>query len=230
MKIRKKHIVIVLILVVILTGWFYFIPIVENKPEPNMNIDISAFINAGCIKEKDYLNCSSINLEKKYTCNRIAIPSKYLGGLTPKVSIAECISSLREGNEFFKSLQQSYKYIISDNGSFKVIRTKEEFKKFFAPVETPEEALSFAVSFTGSYPKYDTTIPKYFRFFVAKIDATHVEETEEGFKVNLFKYKVYGCGTHPTYAVDYIVTRAGEVKGIQEQKIYEDPTWIACVD
>lgn len=230
MKIRKIHIVMFLILVVILTGWSYFIPIFENKPGHNMNINISAFIDAGCIKEKGYLNCSSINLEKKYTCDRIAIPSKYLGGLTPKVSIAECISSLQEGDEFFKGLQQSYKYIISDNASFRVIRTKEGFKKFFSPVQTPEEALSFAVSFTGSYPMYNTTMPKYFRFFVAKIEATHVEETEEGFKVNLFKDQVYGCGTHPTYTVDYIVTRSGEVKGIQEQKIYEDSTWTACVD
>ena len=41
------------------------------------------------------------------------------------------------------------KYIIWNNGTFAVIRNKEEFKKFFAPIET-----------TGSYPKYDINISK----------------------------------------------------------------------
>lgn len=52
------------------------------------------------------------------------------------------------------------KYIIWNNGTFAVIRNKEEFKKFFAPIETPEEALSFAIAITGSYPKYDINISK----------------------------------------------------------------------
>ena len=63
-----------------------------------------------------------------------------------------------------------------------------------------------------------------------KIETTYVEEVEEGFKVHLFNYRLCGCGTHPHYAVDYLVTKTGEVKEIFKQEIYEDPLFTACVD
>jgi len=47
---------------------------------------------------------------------------------------------------------------------------------------------------------------------------------------HLFHHTICGCGPYPVYAVDYLVTRTGEVKEISRQKIYEDPTDRMCVD
>ncbi|HIQ49879.1 MAG TPA: hypothetical protein EYH56_01650 [Nanoarchaeota archaeon] len=122
------------------------------------------------------------------------------------------------------------KYIIWNNGTFAVIRNKEEFKKFFAPIETPEEALSFAIAITGSYPKYDINISKNdFVILAPVIKGTYVKEVSNGFKVHLFDYQLCGCGYHPHYTVDYLVTKTGDIKEISRQVIYK-LRYLMCVD
>ena len=218
-----------------LFSWWYLTPRVSivKHPKPNLTIDISSFIEAGCTKENDHLNCSSIKLEEEFSCERIVIPSQYMGGLTPKVPIVECMFRNWSIEGFYAGgclIPLFKKYIVLSNGEFLSLKNEEEFKKFFAPVETKEEALSFAVALTDSYPLYEINIPPHYVVFVPKIETTYVEEVEEGFKVHLFNYKLCGCGTHPHYAVDYLVTKTGEVKEIFKQKIYEDPLFTACVD
>lgn len=240
MKMKKPIIIIVLILGVILISWWYFTStMIIEKPEPNLTVDISPFIKAGCVKEKNYLSCPSINLEEKYSCNRIALPSKYLGGLLPKVPIVECTFwkknwTTDEGiilKGCVAPILNLNKYIVLINGEFKLINNKEEFKQFFAPVETPEEALSFVVALTNSYPMYDIKIPPRYVVFKSKIEATYVKEISEGFKVHLFDYQLCGCGPHLYYAVDYLVTNTGEIQEISRQKIYKDPMEDGlCVD
>lgn len=247
MKMKKIHIFIsaVLIFCIILAICWHFKPTVMEelnltfieKPKPNLTADISGFVDAGCAKEGDYLNCSSINLEGRYSCAEITSPSEYLSGLSPKVPMVECTFwkenwSSDEGIIHTGCLAPSFnKYIALTDDGFKLIRNKEEFKQFFAPVETPEEALGFAVALTYSYPMYDITVPKNFKVFVSKIKATYVEETIEGFKVHLFDYDFCGCGPHSHYVVDYLVTKAGEVKEISRQKIFENPEEEGlCVD
>lgn len=89
-KSMKNLVIFLIILIFFLYLWNYFTPIVIKHPKPSLSVDISPFIKAGCVKKGKYLNCSRIGLEKKYACDRIAIPSQYLGGLRPKVAIAEC--------------------------------------------------------------------------------------------------------------------------------------------
>ncbi len=231
----------VLILGVIIVVIEYFAPTtVTEKPKPNLTVDISPFIEAGCVKEKYYssyyyLNCSSIKLEEKYSCDRIW-PTKHLGGLTPRVPIVECTFWKKNWTADEGILDKGCaapiynKYIVLSDGEFKLINNREEFKQFFAPVETPEEALSFAVALTGSYPVYDIEIPSHYVVYVPEIEETYVKETSDGFVVHLFHHTICGCGPHPVYAVDYLVTRTGEVKEISRQKIYEDPTDRICAD
>jgi hypothetical protein len=88
----------------------------------------------------------------------------------------------------------------------------------FAPVETKEEALSFAVALTGSFPKYDASVPEGYFPVAPPIISTYMEETNGGFKIHLFDYDICGCGSHPYYAVDYYVTRAGNVTELSRQK------------
>lgn len=250
MKVKKSHILIWLVLIVLaffiaLAIWRHFKPgiteelnlTVIEKPKPNLTSDTSAFVDAGCAKEGDYLNCSSINLKGRYSCDEIISPSDSLGGLSPKVPMVECTFwkenwSSDEGIIHTGCLAPSFnKYIALTNDGFKLIRNKEEFRQFFAPVETPEEALGFAYALTNSYPMYDITVPKNYKVFVSKIKATYAEETFDGFKVHLFDYDFCGCGPHSHYAVDYLVTKAGEVKEISRQKIFENPEEEGlCVD
>jgi hypothetical protein len=42
--------------------------------------------------------------------------------------------------------------------------------------------------------------------------------------VHLFSYNELGCGPHYTYAVDIEVTTQGEVKKVNSEVVYKDPS------
>ena len=204
--------------------------------------DASAFIEAGCLKNGDWgnrgLDCSSIGLEERFSCENIKIPDD-LGGLSPNVPIVECtfISKNWTGEEDEGIVREGClrpefrKYIIIEDGEYRLIGSKEEFVRSFAPVESPEEALGFAVALTTAYTDYDITIPNGARTFTSEIRTTYVEEGDGGFNVHLFDAQSCGCGNHPYYSIDYIVTFAGEVNQTSSEKVYENPLFIGlCVD
>lgn len=74
------------------------------------------------------------------------------------------------------------RYIILKGREFKAINNKSEFVRFFVLVETPEEALNFAIALTNSYPIYNVSVPQSYRTFVSEIEPTYVEETSGGFR------------------------------------------------
>ena len=101
--------------------------------------------------------------------------------------------------------------------------------EIYRHVETKEEALSFAVALTSSFPKYDASAPEGYFPVASPIEPTYMEETDEGFEVRLFDYEVCGCGSHPYYAIDYSVTKDGNVTELSRQKVY-DSNSIICMD
>ena len=202
----------------------------------SLAVDLSEFIKAGCVKEGSHLNCSGAGLEEKFSCETIQ-EADNLGGLTPNVPIVACAFKKKDQNEpggisRLGCLMPIYnKYIILDKGEFKAINTKEEFIQFFAPVETPAEALGFAVALTSSHASYDTHIPENYTAFVSEIEPTYVEDINGSFKVHLFDQQVCGCGNHSYYSIDYLVTNDGNGTIIGSQKLYENPSLAGmCID
>lgn len=111
------------------------------------------------------------------------------------------------------------------------LATQKEFATFFAPIDSPEEALSFALAATGysAYSQFDT-LPD-FRFFSDTLESTRVEQDNAGYKVNLFYYQLCGCGPHTTSVVDVQVRKDGSLEIGELKKLYEDPTQDGlCVD
>ncbi|MBD2039676.1 hypothetical protein [Microcoleus sp. FACHB-672] len=238
---QKTRFFMGLILGVILVSLSVLIPQFESvaKNDRSATGDVSAFIKAGCVQEGESLNCSKINLEEKFSCEKIIPPSDALSRLSPALPIAECTFINRNASTTTEGISRKgcrlplyNKYIVlTADSQFKEIGTKEAFQKLFAPVEKPEEALSFAVALTQSYPRYKITVPKEFRVFVPKIKDTFVKKIANGYQVHLFDYQVCGCGPHPHYTVDYTVTKTGEVTETSREKIYEDPKQDGlCVD
>ncbi len=208
------------------------------KTMRKVTVDISPFIEAGCVKEENnVLNCSKIGLEQKFGCSSLNVPSDALGGLAPKVAIAECnFINTNTGSDGITRkgcrLPLYNKYIVfTDSKDFKLLSNKEEFANYFAAADTPEKALAFAVALTRSTPRYNIKVPKEYRVFVDKIEDTSVNKIEGGYQVRLFDYQLCGCGPHSHFAVDYKVSETGEVSEISRTKIYEDPQKDGlCVD
>lgn len=59
-----------------------------------------------------------------------------------------------------------YGFIIQKDTNFILLETKQEVQEFFAPIESVEEALSYAILVTGDYPRYEFAIPIYFKKYV----------------------------------------------------------------
>jgi len=235
--------VAILIGFVLLSGCLQQPRIITDSMSLNVTAtNASAFIEAGCIMDRIWgnngLDCSSIGLEERFSCEHIEILYD-LGGLSPNVPIVECTFIAKnwtggadEGIVREGCLRPEFrKYIIIEDGEYKLIGSKEEFVRFFAPVESPEEALGFAVALTGAYTDYNMTIPEGYKVFASEIKTTYVEESDGGFRVHLFDMQSCGCGNHPYYAVDYIVTRTGDVNETSSERIYENPQFAGlCVD
>ena len=112
-----------------------------------------------------------------------------------------------------------------------LIDTKDAFVKRFAPVESPAEALAFAVALTDSKALFKIELPKDAVVFLKTIAPTSVTPVADGFKVRLYGYQFCGCGPHNHLAIDYLVTRAGEIREIESQAAWSDPkTAKLCVD
>ena len=79
-------------------------------------------------------------LKKEFNCNiNIASPQDYFGGYEPDKNLYICISENKS-----KITQSDYNYLFKDlDGKFK---KEESLQKIYSPINTKEEALSFALS------------------------------------------------------------------------------------
>lgn len=194
---------------------------------PNTNASSNPFLDDDC-------SASGCEIADNFDCWQVSNVSETMDGLSPKLPIFECIfkgkinntrpSIIRTGSylPFYKS------YIVKQGSDFRQISTKKEFGSLFAPVETPDEAIAFAVALTHSFPIYDTNPPESYYPVSSSIQSTNAEEIDGVFKVHLFDQVRCNCGTHPYYAVDYLVTRDGIVTELSRKKAY-DSMWNDCV-
>jgi hypothetical protein len=161
--------------------------------------------------------------------------SSALENLSPRLPMAECLYLSNDYNSQEGILREGCmmplfrKYIIKQGDEFKLIESIEDFRSIFAPVETKEEALAFAVALTSSLPRYDTSIPENYFLVSSSITPTYAKETEGGYQVHLFESELCGCGSHPYYAIDYLVSRDGNVTELSREEVFNSTMQI-CVD
>jgi hypothetical protein len=159
--------------------------------------------------------------EERFGCMRISNASSALESLSPPLPLVECLFLSKDDNSQDGIVREGCmmplfrRYIAKQGEEFKLISSKEEFQSIFAPVETKEEALAFAVE--DYFPVASSIIP------------TYAKENEGGYQVHLFEKEICGCGTHPYYAIDYLVTKNGNVTELSREKVY-DSTMQICID
>lgn len=129
-----------------------------------------------------------------------------------------------------------------------LIKNPEAFREFFAPVDSPEEAVAFADLLnpleenTFADPSGETLTAKEKLFYAAKeegvsyaylvpeVDGTHAKAVGDGFDVNLFHVPLFGCGGHNLEEVVFHVSKDGAVEEKERRTIalLEGGAW--CVD
>ena len=212
-------------------------------------LDTSGFVVDGCTSEAiaegiNALNCSKKGLEEKFNCASFLPASKYYGGLTPKETILECINldmiqctdgllgggcvRSHEGKQTDDLCDRIFNRLIGFNGSeWKEIGNEKGFVDHFAPVETPKEALAFAVALSGDSPRVEEALGDLMSRkcdvkLPVNVSTIDVQEADEGFILSLYHHELCGSPPFPIYSITYLVTKKGEVKEIGRKAIVDD--------
>ena len=181
------------------------------------------------------ISIDSNEFDQRFGCMQTSNASRALENLSPPLPLVECLFLSKDYNSEEGIVREGCmmplfrRYIAKQGEELMLISSREEFLSIFAPVETKEEALAFAVALTSSLPRYDTSVPEGYFPVTSSIRPTYEKETEEGYLVHLFDSELCGCGSHPFYAIDYLVTKAGNVTELSREKVY-DSTMQMCVD
>lgn len=167
-------------------------------------------------------------------CDEIRTPRFFLGGLQPPYIVVECIHKNSEppNKDYFRQPQgldtRFRSYAVFQDGKYRLIIRRSEFKEIFAPVESTDESISYAMAMTSLNARFDFDPNANIDYLVDVIEETHAEETPDGYLVYLFdeSHKM-GCDDHPFYAVKVLVTREGDVQEVKRQEIYRS---YSCFD
>jgi hypothetical protein len=179
--------------------------------------------------EPEYLNVTdTINKNRRFSS-----VSNLLGGLSPAYPMAKSNEQIAyDGRVSLDCISLSCHYacwcinfLVEINDTIIEIGTKEKFREIFAPVESKEEALSFAYALTGLtlFPIYDFSFLKEegidYNVFRKEIKPTSVKELPDGYEVILFD-TYYGYV--PSYSeVLIFVSKDGSVDVLKTEQLLE---------
>ena len=209
-----------------------FLSACQSKPEfinhapPNLAVPMDVF--------------SDDALLANFGCDEIQAPSSLIGGLEPSYPIAICaIQNIPgEGREdlaaeidsgqflyYTGGLFGSYvRYIIYQNGEFVLLKTEEDLRKLFTPIESPEEALSYVLAVKNLSASYGIQYDPAYEYEVDTIEDTYVTPDTDGHLVHLFHDQTFGCGPHWISEVDVHVSVEGNIEERSSRHIFRDPS------
>ncbi|MBN1437772.1 MAG: hypothetical protein JW929_00045 [Anaerolineales bacterium] len=224
-------------------------PTFLQHPRPELSSDFSAFADAGCPPDENGLMlCFPGSPLAAFDCDRIERPDGLFGGLDPALPIAYCLfDSYRHSGEDFErvmqveeegflyqtgGISQTYvRFVVFRDGEFQLLATREDFAAAFAPVDSANEALAYALAHGPYSAQYGLRFDRGLRYLAATVEDTYVAETDGGYRVHLFHYQFFGCGPHTTSSVDLRVATDGTVEEVKTEAVFQDPKEDSlCVD
>jgi len=216
------------------------LPRVKNHDSPEFSLDTNGFDDSSCPEQNGFRICQPDGTLGQNGCDQLRLPGEVLSRLQPAFPLRLCLTvrsrsqPLAEGEYIYREgclLSEYMRYAVVEDGQLKILKSLGDLMRTYAPIESEGEALSYALAATGLGVRYGLTAQTDLRYFVDKLEDTNVQQIPQGFRVHLFDYKVCGCGPHPTYAVDVLVTSDGQVRELNREKIFEDPAEDdLCVD
>lgn len=228
-----KRLFFILILIVIILA---ACDLVKNKPSTRiiehdpvvLSIDNTFFEQKGCFQSTSCLPDPFTKADPPITS--ISKASPWLGGLTPSLPIAVAYTNSAFGldeSKFIFSLHclgsHYIRYIVHAENEYRIISNHEELAALYAPIESPEEAFSFAIAATGYSPMNDLEKIKKIVLKQKTVEETYVRQSETGFIVHLFDTFMCGCGPHIISSVDVTVQRDGALEIAAPVPAYQDP-------
>lgn len=202
-------------------------PTFTNHPAPpGVPLDFTPFLERGCSEGNERSrSCEPGDPLYELGCDWVTPPNSLLGYLDPQVPLAWCgaddymMTPEQEAIWAEGGVMRAYqgldlylqRFVIFRDGKFQLIRSPEEFQAFFAPIESAEEALSYALAVTYNEARYNMQYDPWWEYEVAVVEDSYVSPVDDGYQLLLYYQRATGCGPFPYYAVPVHVTFDGTV-------------------
>lgn len=203
---------------------------------PALTMDLKPFEEMGCkADQQGRLRCSPSQPPfDRVGCYEIIPVSPLLGGLKPSAVLMGCLLEPLPDvqiapEEYFYNqaegcLVPSYvRYVLYKDRQYTLLKNISQLKAAFAPIESPTEALSYAMVATGFQALYGLK-DENMRYRVAEIADTRVQLQNGVFDVTLYSYNACGCGPHAMNRRIVHVSPNGDVNADDPLPVWEDPT------
>lgn len=205
-----------------------------SHPKPKLTVDDKILRDLNCPPDENGIRyCSQLRdtgQSASLGCFSINTPNSLLGGLRPSYPMAECLSyGGRYVHQRGCNISVGTAYIIERGGRYEIIDSQSMLKAVFAPIESENAALSFAIAATGYSALYGTEILPNTEYLVGRYENTHVEKRGDEYLVRLFDYSLCGCSQHETIGIDVVVSRQGDIREIYREVVYRDAR-LSCID
>lgn len=209
---------------------------IKEHPAPEFTADNSRFSELGCFDSTDCLPPSLRNIE--FPVDWIYPLNDTYGGLDPKLPMAIT------GNMSFdydtiqpavytQGCMGTYyvRYLVEVDGEMRLIDSADGLKELYAPIESEDEALSYAVAVTGLTPLNDLELhPFYKRYTRPLIESYSVFDVNQ-YTVNLYDDYLCGCGPHVVSMITVTVQQDGSFSLSEPVGAFSDPkTDGLCID
>lgn len=207
-----------------------------QHPAPDIKVDHSYFEKLGCFNNTTCLPENLRNLE--HPIDYISRPIDLLGGLEPSLPLAVANTNGFIAEDELPSvyvnsclIQQYVRYLVLVNDEIRLIDSQEKLADLYAPIESENEALSYAIAATGLSAVYDLPEKTNMKWYTDKVEETYVTESGGGYLVHLFDTFLCGCGPHVVRSVDLIVSTDGSITFSDAVDAYSDPEMDGlCID
>lgn len=209
---------------------------VTEYNEPELKIDNSTFTDLGCFDSTDCLPESIKNID--YPITSIYAPHSLFGGLEPEIpiAIASVVNFDREieipAVYAEKCMAAFYvRYLVYVDEEMRLIDSAEGMAELFAPIESEDEALSYAIALTGYSALYDLDQHPEYKVYNKPLVESHSKYDGEKYTVHLFDTFICGCGPHIIESVDVTVNQDGTINLAEPVDAFSDPeTEGLCID
>lgn len=211
-----------------------------SYPDPQLEEDAEGLIEeAGCQRdEHGDVECPEESALSGFGCAWMEDPRGVGFGLEPKNPLVAVCQILTEEHEAAKAggvhligcaFKRTIHYIFLEENDYVLVSSADELIEMFAPIDSPEEALSYAQMVTGLEARYGFEYDPTLMYFDESIEGTRVSETESGFEMNLFNLQGCGCEPWINSKIDIRVDRAGEITWMDAVPISMTTGW-SCAD
>jgi hypothetical protein len=229
--------------------WGQGVPVtpVETTPEfiqyptpaapPNASDPLS---QAGCQVGRFWwdVTCTPDSPLNRFGCAYLGDPQEVAYGLQPMIPlVAICMIETEEweaakaGGIYMVgcAFKSTVHYIFKIEDEYVLVSSADELNEMFAPIDSPEEAVSYAQLVTGLEAIYGFSYDPTLMYFHEMIEGTHVTKTDGLFDMNLFNYAECGCEPNFTTQIDIQVNRAGKITWKNAVPVYMTTGW-SCAD